>query len=90
MRRGHRLHALLEGLQHTVWLKAKPEWAKGPRLARITPRFNPEVNGYWMCDIGRFDYHWIEADDAAAAGRSCARVAGWPRQPGRAALARLA
>jgi predicted molibdopterin-dependent oxidoreductase YjgC len=24
---------------------------------------NPEVNGYWMCDIGRFDYHWIEGDD---------------------------
>jgi predicted molibdopterin-dependent oxidoreductase YjgC len=21
------------------------------------------VNGYWMCDIGRFDYHWIESDD---------------------------
>jgi NADH-quinone oxidoreductase subunit G len=23
----------------------------------------PEVNGYWMCDIGRFEYHWIESDD---------------------------
>jgi predicted molibdopterin-dependent oxidoreductase YjgC len=21
------------------------------------------VNGYWMCDIGRFAYHWIESDD---------------------------
>ena len=21
------------------------------------------MNGYWMCDIGRFDYHWIEGDD---------------------------
>ena len=30
---------------------------------RITPRFNPDVNGYWMCDIGRFDYHWIEGED---------------------------
>ena len=29
----------------------------------MTPRFNPEVNGYWMCDIGRFDYHWIEGDE---------------------------
>ncbi len=28
----------------------------------MTPRFNPEVNGYWMCDIGRFNYHWIEGD----------------------------
>ena len=26
----------------------------------MTPRLNPEINGYWMCDIGRFDYHWVE------------------------------
>jgi NADH-quinone oxidoreductase subunit G len=50
------------GCNTTVWLKAKPEWAKGARLARITPRYNPDVNDYWMCDIGRFTYHWIESD----------------------------
>ncbi len=49
-----------KGCNTTAWLKAKPEWAHGARLARITPRFNPEVNQYWMCDIGRFDYHWVE------------------------------
>jgi len=32
-------------------------------MVRVTPRFNPDVNGYWMCDIGRFEYHWIESDD---------------------------
>jgi NADH-quinone oxidoreductase subunit G len=52
-----------KGCSITAWLKAKPEWAKGSRLIRLTPRFNPDVNGYWMCDIGRFDYHWIESDD---------------------------
>ena len=52
-----------KGCNTTAWLKAKPEWAKGAQLIRMTPRFNPEVNGYWMCDIGRFDYHWIEGDD---------------------------
>jgi NADH-quinone oxidoreductase subunit G len=52
-----------KGCNTTAWLKAKPEWAKGARLVRITPRFNPDVNGYWMCDIGRFDYHWIEGED---------------------------
>ena len=52
-----------KGCSTTAWLKAKPEWAKGSRLVRFTPRFNPDVNGYWMCDIGRFDYHWIESDD---------------------------
>jgi NADH-quinone oxidoreductase subunit G len=52
-----------KGCNITAWIKAKPEWAKGARLIRFTPRFNPEVNGYWMCDIGRFEYHWIESDD---------------------------
>ncbi|MPY87356.1 MAG: molybdopterin-dependent oxidoreductase [Luteitalea sp.] len=51
-----------KGCNTTVWLKAKPEWAKGAQLARITPRYNPEVNGYWMCDIGRFRLAWIESE----------------------------
>ena len=52
-----------KGCNITAWIKAKPEWAKGSRLIRFTPRFNPDVNSYWMCDIGRFEYHWIEGDD---------------------------
>jgi NADH-quinone oxidoreductase subunit G len=52
-----------KGCNTTAWIKAKPEWAKGARLVRFTPRLNPNVNGYWMCDIGRFGYHWIEGDD---------------------------
>ena len=52
-----------KGCNTTAWIKAKPEWAKGSRLIRFTPRLNPDVNGYWMCDIGRFEYHWIEGDD---------------------------
>ncbi|MCX6537814.1 MAG: molybdopterin-dependent oxidoreductase [Acidobacteria bacterium] len=51
-----------KGCNTTAWLKAKPEWAKGARLIRITPRYNADVNGYWMCDIGRFQYHWVESD----------------------------
>jgi NADH-quinone oxidoreductase subunit G len=52
-----------KGCNITAWIKAKPEWAKGPSLVRLTPRLNPDVNGYWMCDIGRFEHHWIEGDD---------------------------
>ena len=52
-----------KGCNTTAWIKAKPEWAKGARLVRFTPRFNPDVNGYWMCDIGRFEYHWIEGEE---------------------------
>ena len=52
-----------KGCSTTAWIKAKPEWAKGARLVRFTPRYEPDVNGYWMCDIGRFGYHWIEGDE---------------------------
>jgi NADH-quinone oxidoreductase subunit G len=51
-----------KGCNTTAWIKAKPEWAKGAQLIRMTPRPNHEVNSYWMCDIGRFDYHWVESD----------------------------
>jgi len=51
-----------KGCNTSAWLRAKPEWARGTQLVRMTPRLNPDVNGYWMCDIGRFDYHWVEAE----------------------------
>src|SRR6187401_185362 len=51
-----------KGCSTTMWLRAKPEWVKAARLIRFTPRLNPDVNGYWMCDIGRFNYHWVESD----------------------------
>ena len=51
-----------KGCSTSAWLKAKPEWARGSQLIRVTPRFNSDVNGYWMCDIGRFNYHWIEGE----------------------------
>ncbi|MGE0042787.1 MAG: molybdopterin-dependent oxidoreductase [Vicinamibacterales bacterium] len=52
-----------KGCSVTGWIKAKPEWAKGSRLIRITPRYNPDVNGFWMCDIGRFEYGWVESEE---------------------------
>jgi NADH-quinone oxidoreductase subunit G len=55
--------ACAKGCSTTAWLRAKPEWAKGSQLVRLTPRFNAAVNGYWMCDIGRFQYGWVEGPD---------------------------
>ncbi len=51
-----------KGCNTTGWIKAKPEWAKGSRLIRVTPRYNETVNDFWMCDIGRFHYTWVEGD----------------------------
>jgi NADH-quinone oxidoreductase subunit G len=74
-----------KGCNTTAWLKAKPEWAKGARLARMTPRFNPDVNGYWMCDIGRFNYHWVEGDTRLTQSLVSGAPANWSQ-----ALATLA
>ncbi len=74
-----------KGCNVTVWLKAKPEWAKGARLVRLTPRFNPDVNGYWMCDIGRFNYAWIEGDERLRRPLARAATTGEPGDPLRAA-----
>jgi len=51
-----------KGCNVTAWMRGKQEWAKAARLVRMTPRFNPDINGYWMCDIGRFEHQWIEGD----------------------------
>jgi NADH-quinone oxidoreductase subunit G len=56
-----------KGCNTTAWIRAKPEWAKGAQLVRFTPRYEPAVNGFWMCDIGRFDYHWIEGESRLTA-----------------------
>lgn len=30
-------------------------WVRNNQILRLTPRFNPEVNNYWMCDNGRLN-----------------------------------
>jgi NADH-quinone oxidoreductase subunit G len=50
------------GCNTTLWIKAKPEWAKGAQIVRATPRYNPDVNDFWMCDIGRFNLDWMEGE----------------------------
>jgi len=36
--------------------------AQGRRVVRLKPRYNPEVNQWWMCDIGRYSFK--SGDDA--------------------------
>lgn len=32
-------------------------------IYRLRPRFNPQVNGYWMCDDGRYGFKYVQADE---------------------------
>ncbi|MBI3297391.1 MAG: (2Fe-2S)-binding protein [Elusimicrobia bacterium] len=40
----------------------RPWHTEGRRVARLKPRFNPEVNGWWMCDEGRYSYKSADSD----------------------------
>ena len=33
---------------------------EGQELLRIRPRINDDVNGYWICDEGRFEFHFAQ------------------------------
>jgi NADH-quinone oxidoreductase subunit G len=33
--------------------------SKRSRIHRMRPRYNPQVNGYWMCDEGRLNYKFV-------------------------------
>lgn len=49
------------GCNMTVeWDKSRPHQHKKARVMRLKPRLNPDVNDYWMCDEGRYDYHDID------------------------------
>lgn len=39
-------------------------------IKRLLPRENPDVNEWWMCDYGRFDYRYVHADDRVRTPRS--------------------
>ncbi len=38
----------------------RPHLADGARVMRLKPRYNPEVNQWWMCDEGRYGYKAID------------------------------
>ncbi len=39
-------------------------WVRNNEIKRLTPRFNRDVNNYWMCDHGRLDtFKFVNKDD---------------------------
>lgn len=39
-------------------------WVRNNEILRLTPRYNPEVNDYWMCDHGRLNtFKFVNADN---------------------------
>jgi NADH-quinone oxidoreductase subunit G len=38
----------------------RPHLNDGKRVVRVKPRYNPEVNQWWICDEGRYGFEWID------------------------------
>ena len=43
--------------------RQRPHHGEGRRVMRLKPRFNKDVNQWWICDVGRYGYKFI--DDAS-------------------------
>jgi NADH-quinone oxidoreductase subunit G len=49
------------GCNISVHTNTRRPWHNdGKRVARLKPRFNPEVNGHWLCDEGRYSYKTLD------------------------------
>jgi NADH-quinone oxidoreductase subunit G len=38
----------------------RPHLNQGARVLRLKPRYNADVNKWWMCDEGRYGFGWID------------------------------
>jgi NADH-quinone oxidoreductase subunit G len=41
--------------------RRRPHHNQGRRIARLKPRFNAEVNRWWICDDGRYGFDFVDA-----------------------------
>ena len=60
--------------------KQRPHVAQGARVMRLKPRYNPDVNQWWMCDEGRYGYAFIDQNrltQVQVRERSGLRPASW-------------
>jgi NADH-quinone oxidoreductase subunit G len=40
--------------------RRRPHHAEGRRVARLKPRFNADVNAWWICDVGRHHFGFVD------------------------------
>jgi NADH-quinone oxidoreductase subunit G len=43
--------------------RRRPHHNQGRRVARLKPRFNADVNRWWMCDAGRYGFDFVDDPD---------------------------
>src|SRR5262249_59413253 len=62
--RQERVSRLRAGLHIEVHVnRRRPHHNEGRRVARLKPRFNADVNRWWLCDAGRYGFIPVDAAD---------------------------
>jgi NADH-quinone oxidoreductase subunit G len=46
--------------------RKRPHHAGGRRIARLKPRFNAAVNAWWICDVGRYGFGFVDDESRLA------------------------
>jgi NADH-quinone oxidoreductase subunit G len=61
--------------------RRRPHHAEGRRVARLKPRFNAEVNAWWLCDEGRYGFGFVDGPSRLTApvrrGAGTSTEVGW-------------
>jgi NADH-quinone oxidoreductase subunit G len=61
--------------------RRRPHHAEGRRVARLKPRYNAEVNAWWLCDVGRYHFGFVDGPTRLTApargGAGGATEVGW-------------
>jgi NADH-quinone oxidoreductase subunit G len=47
----------------------RPHHNQGHRVARLKPRYNADVNRWWLCDEGRYGFRGVDADSRLTSPR---------------------
>ena len=55
----------------------RPHLNDGARVVRIKPRYNPDVNQWWLCDEGRYGLGWLDRERLTEVRAAHAAEATW-------------
>ena len=55
----------------------RPHLNDGARVVRVKPRYNPDVNQWWMCDEGRYGFGWVDHARLTTGARADPASATW-------------
>ena len=55
----------------------RPHLNDGARVVRVKPRYNPDVNQWWLCDEGRYGLDWLDRERLTEVRAANAAEATW-------------